>query len=106
MPSAPAWSTIRLTRWVTTSCISPASRARSSALACSASRWRSRSARSARSVSACTSRRLASKYSASSGPTAIRITATAIISSDSCQGLATMTVSTPIATYAAAPDPA
>ncbi len=45
--SAPACSTIRLTRWVTTSCISAASRARSSALACSASSCCSRSARSA-----------------------------------------------------------
>jgi len=98
--SAPACSTIRLTRCVTMSCISPASRARSSARACPASRCRSRSARSARSVSACTSLRRASKYSASSGPSATRRIAIAMIAIDGCHGRATMTVSRAIAMIA------
>ena len=100
MRSAPACSTIRLTRCVTTSCISPARRARSSVRACSASRLCSRSARSARSVKAATSRRRASRYMATSGPAAVRMIATVMIVIDACQGRATMIVSTAMATIA------
>ncbi len=49
VPNAPACNIIRVSWWVTTSCISSASRRRSSALACSASNTCSCSARSARS---------------------------------------------------------
>ena len=100
MLSAPACSTIRLTRCVTTSCISPAILARSSALACSASRWRSRSARSARSRSARIATPLAPKYSASRGPSAVRSMAIVITVADGSQTLATITVSRPTAANA------
>jgi hypothetical protein len=53
-----------------------------------------------RSVSACTIRRRASKYSASSGPSAVRNSAMVISVADGCHGRAITTTRTASATYA------